>query len=292
MSPPIRDGSGDSIGSIRLGDGSEISEVRTGAGDVLFNAIPDSGIYIFDLAEDSAEFRARNLSTPFDISTNSVFYTTTTEVTSTSQNYIVDFKPDGSKVLLDNNDQTNIVQYDLSEPFDIRTRSNPTTINIGNNNINGASIVNNGNTMYVTIRNPDEHLQYNLSTEWDISTASLDASFTEQSGPNTLTTNNDGTKGYVQSSAQDSLIAFSLSTPFDFTTRSQDYTDSVQGDVTWTIRFSPDGDKYFEFDRDQGIYSWDLTTPFDTRTRTNRKNISSFNDSGGGTLNGFSGKMI
>jgi len=44
MSPPIRDGSGNSIGSIRLGDGSEISEVRTGAGDVLFSAttIPDA----------------------------------------------------------------------------------------------------------------------------------------------------------------------------------------------------------------------------------------------------------
>jgi len=38
MSPPIRDGSGDSIGAIRLGDGSEIAEVRTGAGDVLFSA--------------------------------------------------------------------------------------------------------------------------------------------------------------------------------------------------------------------------------------------------------------
>jgi len=46
MSPPIRDGSGNSIGSIRLGDGSEISEVRTGAEDVLFSAttIPDSGL--------------------------------------------------------------------------------------------------------------------------------------------------------------------------------------------------------------------------------------------------------
>jgi len=39
MSPPIRDGSGNSIGSIRLGDGSEMAEVRTGAGDVLFGAI-------------------------------------------------------------------------------------------------------------------------------------------------------------------------------------------------------------------------------------------------------------
>jgi len=42
MSPPIRDGSGSSIGSIRLGDGSEISEVRTGAGDVLFSAGPST----------------------------------------------------------------------------------------------------------------------------------------------------------------------------------------------------------------------------------------------------------
>jgi len=46
MSPPIRDGSGSSIGSIRLGDGSEISEVRTGAGEVLFRAvtIPDGSV--------------------------------------------------------------------------------------------------------------------------------------------------------------------------------------------------------------------------------------------------------
>jgi len=51
MSPPIRDGSGNDIGAIRLGDGSEISEVRTGAGDVLFSAIPP--------APDSANLRAR-----------------------------------------------------------------------------------------------------------------------------------------------------------------------------------------------------------------------------------------
>jgi len=55
MSTPIRDGSGDSIGSIRLGDGSEISEVRTGAGDVLFSAIPDSVVYDFETG-DMSEF--------------------------------------------------------------------------------------------------------------------------------------------------------------------------------------------------------------------------------------------
>jgi len=48
MSPPIRDGSGNSIGSIRLGDGSEISEVRTGAGDVVFSAIHDNIVEDFE----------------------------------------------------------------------------------------------------------------------------------------------------------------------------------------------------------------------------------------------------
>jgi len=47
MSPPIRDGSGSSIGNIRLGDGTEISEVRTGAGDVLFSAGPESTLLAY-----------------------------------------------------------------------------------------------------------------------------------------------------------------------------------------------------------------------------------------------------
>jgi len=51
MSPPIRDGSGSSIGSIRLGDGSEIAEVRTGAGDVVFSAIPDSVVAQYDATQ-------------------------------------------------------------------------------------------------------------------------------------------------------------------------------------------------------------------------------------------------
>jgi len=55
MSPPIRDGSGSSIGSIRLGDGSEIAAVRTGAGDVLFSAtaVPDSVVRHYDPTDES-----------------------------------------------------------------------------------------------------------------------------------------------------------------------------------------------------------------------------------------------
>jgi len=56
MSPPIRDGSGNSIGSIRLGDGTEIAEVRTGAGDVVFGggAILGSETNRFDFESGGA----------------------------------------------------------------------------------------------------------------------------------------------------------------------------------------------------------------------------------------------
>jgi len=53
MSPPIRDGSGDSIGSIRLGDGTEISEVRTGAGDVLFSGLGESTLLAYGSDDDN-----------------------------------------------------------------------------------------------------------------------------------------------------------------------------------------------------------------------------------------------
>jgi len=65
MSPPIRDGSGSSIGSIRLGDGSEIAEVRTGAGDVLFSAIPDTGL-LHDFIAEPLSFSAGTTADPWD----------------------------------------------------------------------------------------------------------------------------------------------------------------------------------------------------------------------------------
>jgi len=53
MTPPIREGDGDGIGSIRLGDGTEIAEARTGAGDVLFSAEPEIPDSVVDHFEES-----------------------------------------------------------------------------------------------------------------------------------------------------------------------------------------------------------------------------------------------
>jgi hypothetical protein len=81
MSPPIRDGSGNSIGSIRLGDGTEISEVRTGTGDVVFSgdAIPDSVILRYN-AEDENTTTATDSIGSNDGTLNGVGYSTDSKV--------------------------------------------------------------------------------------------------------------------------------------------------------------------------------------------------------------------
>jgi len=79
MSPPIRDGSGNSIESIRLGDGSEISEVRTGAGDVVFSEfeIPDK-LADYDAAATTSTTSIPDKTGNKPDATGSSSYTTTT----------------------------------------------------------------------------------------------------------------------------------------------------------------------------------------------------------------------
>jgi len=105
MSPPIREGSGDSIGSIRLGDGSEIAEVRTGAGDVLFSAIPDSAINQyqftdFSTSEWSDSIGSLNLTTISGLQADGTAFDGTGGVESPTQG---DFAQDSQFSFLQNN---------------------------------------------------------------------------------------------------------------------------------------------------------------------------------------------
>jgi len=103
MSPPIRDGSGSSIGSIRLGDGTEISEVRTGEGDVLFSAGPPNSLvsrYKFEDNTDTTTATDSVGSNPGTITGAS--YTTDSEVGSRA----LDF--DGSNDTVDVGDKSSL----------------------------------------------------------------------------------------------------------------------------------------------------------------------------------------
>jgi len=116
MSPPIRDGSGSSIGSIRLGDGSEISEVRTGAGDVLFSATapPPGSAVAQHFATEQSESNGQTVA-PFtdSLNTNDLSAVGAPKFDSNGLNSGPSVRTDGS------DDGYNYSTPDLTEPATI-----------------------------------------------------------------------------------------------------------------------------------------------------------------------------
>jgi len=115
MSPPIREGSGNDIGAIRLGDGTEISEVRTGAGDGSFSAIPDSGVARCTLDDaDTSGSTAEDVVNQNDGTINGV----TTGVSGANQTYTTNeaYDFDGSN---DTVELGNQLDADISAPLSV-----------------------------------------------------------------------------------------------------------------------------------------------------------------------------
>jgi len=111
MSPPIHDGSGNSIGSIRLGDGSEISEVRTGAGDVLFSAVSESTLLAY--GSDDSNVYVHDVGGGFPLNT-------TLSQAGDRVRSGVSFSPDNSLIAYGSDDE-NVYVHDVGGGFPLNS---------------------------------------------------------------------------------------------------------------------------------------------------------------------------
>ncbi len=129
-----------------------------------------------------------------------------------------------------------------------------------------------GTRLFVLDNNQDDVNQYNLSTAFDLSTATYSGYFhyvrSQESSPNGLTFNPSGTIMVIVGSSGDEINRYSLSTGFDLnstialldTTSVSSQTENPQG-----IRFNNDGSKVFVAANDNDeIYEYDLSTAYDT----------------------------
>jgi len=282
MSPPIREGSGDSIGSIRLGDGSEISEVRTGAGDVVFSAIPDSGGHLFETDQNNANVNSQTLGAKYDIATASATDTINSQ----------DGKP--QEVAL-NKDQTvlyelgtgtnKLFQSNLSTPADLSTASLNGSLDLAatanTSAAQGLAFSGSGSKLFVTDNANKEFQQWTLSTAFDVSTASFDGAFNYSGQTNSIVDisfNADGTLLFGLSNGNDIIIEFQLSTPFTVTSGVSvgQTTSSLSSGGEQGMMFSADGKKYFECDRGSAnINQGSLSTAFDISTLSKDKTVNS-----------------
>ena len=189
------------------------------------------------------------------------------------------FKPDGTKFYIVDRNRDDVIEYDLSTAWDISTFSYVQNFDISGRETNpfGLDFSSDGTKFYVlgisgAGGSPSDAIhQYNLSTAWDISTASFSASFginAQGSNPRAIHLKPDGTKIYVVEKDDDAVDEYDMSTAYDISTASFNQTKSVSEDGDPNgLFFKPDGLKMYVFgDSGREINEYTLTTAWDIST--------------------------
>jgi DNA-binding beta-propeller fold protein YncE len=107
-----------------------------------------------------------------------------------------------------------------------------------------------GTKMYVIGSAGDDVNEYDLSTAWDITTASYLQNFSvaaQETNPTGIFFKPDGTKMYVIGTAGDDVNEYDLSTAWDVSTSSylQNFSVAAQETTPQGIFFKPDGTKMY-----------------------------------------------
>ena len=213
----------------------------------------------------------------------------------------ITFKPDGSRMYvttdknLDTAIEGTVIEYSLSTAFDITTatKTSETDLDIGGGTLmdkpHAIEFKPDGKVMYV-IRSQSGNVgveQFNLTTAWDTSTLSHDASLGITNGSpadvqiRAITFKTDGTRVYIAQRDHGKVIQYDLSTPWDISSATnQVESNAFTGEENnlRNIQFSSDGTfMYLGGNGGDDINKYKLPTAWDvsTITRVTSYSISS-----------------
>jgi len=172
-------------------------------------------MYLFGSQNDSVyEY---NLSTAWDVTTLSFVQSFSFAAQDTNTGGMW-FKPDGEKMYLSGWANDNVNEYNLSSAWDISTAVYSQAFNLSTQDgiMIDIEFNSDGTEMFALGFNSDTIYRYNLSTAWDISTASYSSvSFSvtaQETIPRGFTFKSDGTKLFVVGEAADSVFQYSTGT--------------------------------------------------------------------------------
>lgn len=174
----------------------------------------------------------------------------------------------------------NIHQFNLLREYDISTAIYAgIVLDVSGQVISTVSIMfnNDGSKLYLLSFESKKVKQYNLSSAYDISTASFAVNalsiLAQESHPRSMMFNNDGTILYViglDSSDNSIITQYNLAIAYDITTASFDQVVlnvSAQERVPISMLFSKDGSKLYVMGFvDDEINQYDLAIPYDIST--------------------------
>jgi len=210
------------------------------------------GLKVYIVGLDFATVFQYSLSTAWDISTasyDSVSFSVSSQDTIPTG---LSFKSDGTKMYVVGNLGVDINEYNLSTAWDISTASYSQNFSVSSQETAPYDVTfkTDGTKMYICGLAGDEINEYNLSTAWDISTASASQVFSvsaQEGNPRSLFFKSDGTKLFLSGTDNDSVYLYNLSTAWDISTASYDTSFSVtsQDTLPTGIYIKPDGTKMY-----------------------------------------------
>ena len=191
-------------------------------------------------------------------------------------------KPDGTKMYVVGSQGEDILEYSLTTAWDISTASYVRNFvtSTQENTPNGVFFKPNGTKMYVVGSGGDDVNEYDLSTAWNISTASFLQLFSvsaQDTLPNDIFFKPDGTKMYMVGDVGNDINEYTLSTAWDISTASyaQNFSVSTQDSAPACLFFKPDGTKmYVGGTTNDDLYEYSLTTAWDISTASYVQNFA------------------
>jgi DNA-binding beta-propeller fold protein YncE len=191
----------------------------------------------------------------------------------------ITFKNDGTKMYVVDNAATSVYQYSLSSAWNVLTASyDSVSYNVSTQESAplGIAFKDDGTKMYIIGSSGDDVNEYDLSTAWNVSTASYVQNFSvfsEAGGaPYKVEFKSDGTKMYVLSDTNDAIYEYGLSSAWDISTASYSSVSVLVNTFTSEaslrgLAFADSGKKVYiagiGLDRVDGFVlgtAWDLST--------------------------------
>ncbi len=184
-------------------------------------------------------------------------------------------KDDGTKLYVVSAGNTAVYEYDLSTAWDVSSGTYNQAFDVGNQEGNPNTIFfkDDGTKMYILGRNGDDVNEYNLSTAWDISTASYSQVFSvasQETNPFGMFFKPDGLKLYIVGLINNTVYEYTLTTAWDVSTASyssNSFSVNSQDTAPREINFNDDGTKMYMIGvTNDAVYEYDLSTAWDVST--------------------------
>ena len=223
-----------------------------------------------------------DVGTPYDLanaSYDSVSFSVATQDTLPTDLF---FKPDGTKMYVTGGAGQDINEYDLSSAWDASTASYVQNFSVSSQDTVPTQVFfkPDGIKMYMIGRSNQGIFEYDLSSAWDVSTASYLQSFSVSSQgtrPQSLFFRPDGTNVYITGDSSDAVHEYSLSSAWDISSASYVQTFSVSAQETnpQGLFFKSDGTKMYVIGSSgDDVNEYSLSSAWDISTASYVRNFS------------------